>query len=1435
MPDNARPAGVYDLDIVFQTIYEHWRDGKQIVFLLGAGISVQSGYPTLPMLAEHLLTLNAIKRRTLQSGPSNSASSGVGAAAYDLERDGWVPLTRLPEFCPERNPNVQGGSRKLTLELIERQLNQTKTRPADFHFLDQASDNELFQFADYSLGLNWLQLMEMIADNRPHLVDSTFLSLGAMPSPGPAHNFLAHCISLFNVRLVLTTNFDTLIEQTLQREGYDPMRFDIHTSSPPPSHNQVKRQMSIVKLHGSNYGLRADRSINAPLETGHLQTLLEYFEDDTLLLCLDYGGNDARVMGLIRQLVARSETKSATKKDYNTTVIRVDGMVSGETNAFRQLAQSSKAPIHNLFYPPPGLFLLHLYQYASGNLPLSRRIYPTVIHSPAPHGEAPSLGMSMNSPSSGLPPLESEPRRTHDELAHALRERMDGHESHHKPLRVALVAGAKGSGVSHTLSQVYEHFYTSHQLFWCDFDTVTTLGTVVASLYDFVLGRQPNLPRSPLPLTLPHLDDKKPSTFGAAEFADVQRVVDALWERLKRGRYLLVFDSLTTALEKMLEEGGRWQMEARRITAFLGLLLRRASQASHAGHCVLLIGNHDMRKPQRNVLFAKYDEKALQPWEAFLCLVVAPEDPATAMVSWRKDTVLTNSTGEKVSAFDVRKTDCASCHVLLKTPAKSYEYILPPGKPIAASDMASTSRKSSFIKSNLDELIKASLIDADKIYLCFLFDCAWANHPRSWAQILAMPTVEQLENFAPSGVPHFGAEWKIEKCWPEEWDDRSKFAHLLLKKASKDRWLRLQPGGFYYMDGSARSFLRSLSHEENLAPTLSRNPLCPYLKRPPDKKEWDLSRVNRRQMRYYERSLNQSGDMTALQYFYWHGQQLLDLTSDPDERVRVQSEIARGILENTQAARGHLCAYEHCFLLLQLWESLEGSTDDTLQIMRQRAGQALSDLYEDYEDAEGGAQILRARSKLSGRIRLSRPQTLHIEQKISAQRLDYRGALEKGLLALLASEGKVAAKPHNVGKLLEERTALEFTSTNTVEWHQIHLRLIRVLLRVSFLGDPAEFDPKIFNGDTIKKLLNDGRKKLSTLPEEREIKLLWARYYTQRALLRLNDLENHPLNAMTSKTLAYLNWAKSYAKAVQGGLGQTYNAVADVVTAETLIWEGRRRMNASAWPQAAARQEAAIRHLEALRPDLPVGRTSLIWWRELAILQATATADILKRQIQQIHHPTDLASSKACEAFFENFSRTLEQGAFDVQFLSAVIWNDPWRESRLNFQKLRSAWFCCYALSLYYRIIEKAESPGEYAERKSAISASFNRILRAARTWSSAIPLLPLQDEQGSQKFWDNFEADLGIAIYQRNRALFAALSAALKDCRNRVTGSNTPGLGASLQGLYEGAELLEKWFFDDGKIQNSEEFFQRIKTISHDLTLDWPRQFSARYGDGDI
>ena len=81
---------------------------------------------------------------------------------------------------------------------------------------------------------NWETLLDFLCEGSLDLTDQLFTQLESGRLPALAHHYLAFLQQKLTMPLILTTNFDTFIEQVFQRHWIATKIFDVHRDASLP-------------------------------------------------------------------------------------------------------------------------------------------------------------------------------------------------------------------------------------------------------------------------------------------------------------------------------------------------------------------------------------------------------------------------------------------------------------------------------------------------------------------------------------------------------------------------------------------------------------------------------------------------------------------------------------------------------------------------------------------------------------------------------------------------------------------------------------------------------------------------------------------------------------------------------------------------------------------------------------------------------------------------------------------------------------------------------------------------------------------------------------------------------------------------------------------------------------------------------------------------
>lgn len=509
------------------------QSGRPVIPLLGAGISVDSGIPTTDMIVDYLAKVecyfeNQAFHPTWDKEPGAPTHDKATHLAlfgypdpYQLNAELWQAIDiREPEDLgiPRDKP-----SREALQHLVQKQfdthLNNTdqdsfallagfrailrhadhvQTKETFRTMLDEMLRQESGDDASRSrivgtclkahslrLGANWGSFLKKVTKSDADHIDSLFQVLVRGRHPGASHRQLAFLTRRFGWRLVLTTNFDDLVERALLSEGLEPTVFDVWKSAELPAPGLVRKGLSVIKLHGSAYGLRVGESLDVPLKPAEINTLSAYMGERPILLIAGWSGKDQRIRDLVNAAV-----------EPNGQVVWVYFTPAGKPpyDKLNQWINDKKAillPTHDF-----GAFFAELYARVTGAHPVSKGGYPAYSQRP--------LGLTA-SPSSQQP----------DKPVNLFTETPGQAVASCAPIRMSAFASDKSK---------------THRTLWVDVGTFQSVEELVFDIIRKCRSFDSTLPSVVLALQEPH--------------TEIDKGVRRIHEALRRGPYLLALDEI---------------------------------------------------------------------------------------------------------------------------------------------------------------------------------------------------------------------------------------------------------------------------------------------------------------------------------------------------------------------------------------------------------------------------------------------------------------------------------------------------------------------------------------------------------------------------------------------------------------------------------------------------------------------------------------------------------------------------------------------------------------------------------------------------------------------------------------------------------------------------------------------------------------------------
>ena len=143
---------------------------------------------------------------------------------------------------------------------------------------------------------NWISILDFFArltvspNRREYLlhenpdisiVDSFNDFMVGNKKPNQNHHLITHLARPLNMRKILTTNFDSLLELAFQKDNQAIKAISIDKNGRLPKDHLVNRGITIIKLHGTHVGTRSDYSLNLTATYEEEKIFSEYFSSFT--------------------------------------------------------------------------------------------------------------------------------------------------------------------------------------------------------------------------------------------------------------------------------------------------------------------------------------------------------------------------------------------------------------------------------------------------------------------------------------------------------------------------------------------------------------------------------------------------------------------------------------------------------------------------------------------------------------------------------------------------------------------------------------------------------------------------------------------------------------------------------------------------------------------------------------------------------------------------------------------------------------------------------------------------------------------------------------------------------------------------------------------------------------------------------------------------
>gem|GEM_PF-4786055 len=265
-------------------------------------------------------------------------------------------------------------------------------------------------WGDWVMTLDFLSRIENSYQGGVHLgkrkssvIDSFNRNITFNRRPNLCHIMLTHLARPLRVDTILTTNFDTLTEQAFDHAGRPLETFDVSINGTLPDLNQTLRRETIIKLHGTNHGTRADFSLNDRPNPEEMEKFTSYFQiplskemicSPKHLLVIGYSASDDRIVKFILDAIKKFGDNGFKVfwiyfSDSDHTILKNNfpNLVTTPEETFNLLRKKTKKnikanPIIACRSHYPDLFLHEIYQGLSVTMMSGGLPYPYLFKTP---------------------------------------------------------------------------------------------------------------------------------------------------------------------------------------------------------------------------------------------------------------------------------------------------------------------------------------------------------------------------------------------------------------------------------------------------------------------------------------------------------------------------------------------------------------------------------------------------------------------------------------------------------------------------------------------------------------------------------------------------------------------------------------------------------------------------------------------------------------------------------------------------------------------------------------------------------------------------------------------------------------------------------------------------------------------------------------------
>ncbi|MBL8069415.1 MAG: SIR2 family protein [Armatimonadetes bacterium] len=437
LQDYLREEKAADVDKFTNLIATELREGRGIVPLIGSGFSVHAGLPLISELLEYLqkciaLSLGLQKESDEEDyrwspstdewpsfiDPKRAVKSGEWASQVEERVHVFSRILAIDKYDAKRS-QIDSRDVKLT-EIVEEHkwLDQerywVKGNDNEGYFYDRraiSNDHKLFRqclgaMVDFRTALQLITKLSVSPDRQatsilsapgnPDIADSFWRHVLKGKKPGLGHKVLGSLAGALRTDLVLTTNYDTLLEEGYRAARNDLVPFSVVAGSQLPDCQAISGVRAIIKLHGERDSLLWDENLDVTPCADDIETFVTYFQDQYQLspnqvsqkcsrsiLVIGYSANDPRIVAFLRAALLCYDNLKIFWMAYNPPASEWDNpwnhiFPDSFANSLTEKKRGKlKDRLHVIHTRNPQYLLLDLHQRLRGSLPIAGCPFPS--------------------------------------------------------------------------------------------------------------------------------------------------------------------------------------------------------------------------------------------------------------------------------------------------------------------------------------------------------------------------------------------------------------------------------------------------------------------------------------------------------------------------------------------------------------------------------------------------------------------------------------------------------------------------------------------------------------------------------------------------------------------------------------------------------------------------------------------------------------------------------------------------------------------------------------------------------------------------------------------------------------------------------------------------------------------------------------------------